>query len=411
MNRIELGRKLRSAREICGISQQEAAAAIAAPRTAITQIEAGKRSVSTLELSKLARRYRVPVARFFEDDGLPEDGNLVLALPRVVPGLEHHPAVQAAVERCVDLFREGVQLEQLLGQQERSGPPSYPLNAPRTIGEAITEGERIAHDERQRIGLGHAPIADLSALLTTQGIWASGLKLPAQMSGLFLQHSSIGLGILVNAAHSRARKRFSYAHEFAHALMDREAEITVSSAENASQLIEKRANAFAAAFLMPRGGIAEALRNLDKGRPSRSEQSIFDAATGGSFDAEIRPAARSQRITYNDVALLAHHFGVSYQAAVYRLKSLRHISSSQTEQLLANERHGKNYLQALNLLDDLDKPETKTHWDRELRSEIAHLAIEAFRQEEISRGRVLEISKSLGIDGERLLVLAEAARD
>ena len=76
-----------------------------------------------------------------------------------------------------------------------------------------------------------------------------------------VQHHSIGLGILVNAAHSRARKRFSYAHEFAHALMDREAEITVSSAENASQLIEKRANAFAAAFLMPRGGIAEALRN------------------------------------------------------------------------------------------------------------------------------------------------------
>ena len=73
--------------------------------------------------------------------------------------------------------------------------------------------------------------------------------------------------------------------------------------------------------------------------------------------------------------------------------------------------HGKNYLQALNLLDDLDKPETKTHWGRELRSEIAHLAIEAFRQEEISRGRVLEISKSLGIDGERWLVLAEAARD
>lgn len=248
MNQVELGRKLRSAREICGISQEQAAAAIDAPRTAITQIEAGKRSVSTLDLSKLARRYQFPVAWFFKDDALSEYGSSVLALPRVVPGLANHPAVQAAVERCVDLFREGVQLEQLLGRQERSGPPSYPLHAPRTIGEAITEGERIAHDERRRIGLGNAPIADISALLTTQGIWASGLKLPAQMSGLFLQHSSIGLGILVNAAHSRARKRFSYAHEFAHALMDREAEITVSSAENASQLIEKRANAFAAAL-------------------------------------------------------------------------------------------------------------------------------------------------------------------
>ena len=58
-----------------------------------------------LELSRLARRYRVPVAWFFEDDGLPEDGSSVLALPRVVPGLENHPEVQAAVERCIDLFR------------------------------------------------------------------------------------------------------------------------------------------------------------------------------------------------------------------------------------------------------------------------------------------------------------------
>ena len=230
------------------------------------------------------------------------------------------------------------------------------------------------------------------------------------MSGLFLQHRSIGLGILVNAAHPRSRKRFSYAHEFAHALMDRDDSVTVSSAANASDLIEKRANAFAAAFLMPRGGIADVLLGLDKGRPSRSEQSIFDAATGGSFDADIRSSAGSQHITYNDVAMIAHHFGVSYQAAVYRLKSLRHVSPSASQELLDNELHGRDYLKALDLFDDLEEQEARQYWDRELRSEVAHLAIEAFRQEEISRGRLLEVSKSLGIGGERLLVLAEAAR-
>ena len=354
MNPIELGRKLREARELCGISQQVAADAIGVPRTAITQIEGGNRAVSTLELSKLADLYRVPVARFFEEEDLDPESDLLVALHRGVRGLEDHPEIQAEVENCVDIFRQGVQLEQLLGQDERAVPPSYDIGVPRTIGDAINGGERAARDERQRLGLGYSPIPDVSELLVSQGIWASGLELPDQMSGLFLHHHTIGLGILVNANHTRARKRFSYAHEYAHALMDRDARIQVSSADNSADLVEKRANAFAAAFLMPRGGIAEMIASLDKGRPSRSEQSIFDVATGSAFDAEIRSTAGSQNITYNDVAMIAHHFGVSYQAAVYRLKSLRYVSAAQSRDLLENEGFGKEYLQALDLFDDLE---------------------------------------------------------
>lgn len=410
MNPIELGQKLREARELCGISQQAAADAVGVPRTAITQIEAGNRTVSTLELSKLAELYRVPVARFFEEGNIGAEDDLLVALHRGVHGLEDHPQIQAEVEHCVDIFRQGVQLEQLLGKDERAVPPSYEIGIPRTIGDAINGGERAARDERKRLGLGYSPIPDVSELLVSQGIWASGLELPDQMSGLFLHHHTIGLGILVNASHARARKRFSYAHEYAHALLDRDTRMQVSSADNAADLVEKRANAFAAAFLMPRGGIAEMVTSLDKGRPSRSEQSIFDVATGAAFDAEIRSAAGSQNITYNDVAMIAHHYGVSYQAAVYRLKSLRHVSAAQSQELLDHEDYGKEYLQALNLFDDLEEPEDRKHWNRELRTEVAHLAIEAYRQEEISKGRLLEIGRSIEFEGDSLLVLAEAAR-
>lgn len=141
-------------------------------------------------------------------------------------------------------------------------------------------------------------------MLASQGIWASALELPDQMSGLFLRHSTIGLAILVNARHVRARKRFSYAHEFAHALMDRNARVKVSSADNAADLVEKRANAFATAFLMPRAGVVEMLTQLDKGRPSRSEQSIFDVANDSAFDADIRPVPRSQNILAGDDLLV-----------------------------------------------------------------------------------------------------------
>ena len=230
------------------------------------------------------------------------------------------------------------------------------------------------------------------------------------MSGLFLRHPSIGLAILVNSSHPQGRKRFSYAHEYAHALLDRNGHVTISSTDNSSEMVEKRANAFAAAFLMPRAGIRASLRNLDKGLPSRQDHAIFDAASGGHIEAAQRPPARSQRITYKDNAILAHHFGVSYQAAAYRLKSLRYISARECSDLLDRGGVGRDYLVALSKFDELGEPERQEYWDRELRSEIVHLAIEAYRLEEISRGRVLELSKTLRIKGDTLLNFAEAAR-
>lgn len=410
MDPVELGGRLRTARDACGVSQQAAAEAIGVPRTAITQMEAGNRSVSTLELTRLAELYQRPISYFFGDQPKMDEEDFLLALHRVAPGLEQDPSVRKQVDRCVNLYREGITLEKLLGHDMRSGPPTYAIGVPRTVGESIGQGEKIADQERRRLGIGNAPISDVSELIGAQGVWASGIRLPNHMSGLFLQHPTVGLAILVNASHARGRKRFSYAHEYAHALMDRDRNVTVSSTDNSADLVEKRANAFAAAFLIPRGGVAEVLSGLDKGQPSRQEQTIFDAASGGSIEAELRPPARSQRITYKDIALVAHHFGVSYQAALYRLKSLRHVSQSESIELLKHEDFGRKYLSALHMFADVGEQEQRQYWDRELRSEIAHLAIEAYRREEISRGRLLELSQTLAIDGEVLLDLAEVAR-
>lgn len=409
MNPIELGQRLRTIREERGLSQQAVADALGVPRTAVTQIEAGNRSVSTLELTKLAKLYQQPVSCFFDEAIYTEEEDVVIALHRLEPGLEQDRAVRDQVNRCLGLCREGVILEGLLGLDPRSGPPAYEMRVPRNTGDAVSQGERVAEEERARIGIGNSPIPDVSELIGAQGVWASGIELPNHMSGLFLRHSSIGLAILVNASHPRGRKRFSYAHEYAHALLDREHNITISSAGNSSELVEKRANAFAATFLMPRQGVYEVLRGLDKGQPSRQEQMIFDAASGGHIDAEFRSPPRSQRITYKDVALVAHHFGVSYQAALYRLKSLRHISQSEADELLQREEFGRSYLRELHLFDDVEKPEEEKYWNRELRSEIVHLAIEAYRREQISRGRILELGRTLEIPGKKLLELAEAA--
>lgn len=55
-----LGERLRDSREYLGMSQQEVADSLGVRRPAVTQMEAGKRKVSTLELRELARLYRRP---------------------------------------------------------------------------------------------------------------------------------------------------------------------------------------------------------------------------------------------------------------------------------------------------------------------------------------------------------------
>lgn len=409
MNQQELGAKLKKARELAGMSQQDAANALSVPRTAVTQMEAGNRSVSTLELTKLAALYRQLVTHFFEEsEGDNEDA--LVTLYRIDPGLDRDQKVKDQVRKYVHWCREGHNLEQLLGRGHRSGPPIYAEAVPGNIGEAVEQGERTAEEERKRLGIGAAPIPDMSELINEQGIWASGADFPDHMSGLFLKDHSFGMAIFVNADHARARKRFSYAHEYAHALLDRNVKAAVSNKDNAAELGEKRANAFAAAFLMPREGVTILLNNLDKGKPSRAEKTIFDVATEGKIDVGIRPAPNSQHITYQDIAIIAHHFGVSYQAATYRLKSLSHISQKECETLLGQANNGRKYLEILDMSDDLEKPEARKLWKRELRSHIVRLAMEAYRREEISRGKLLELGKITDIAPDDLINLAEATR-
>ena len=413
MNQAELGRRLREARELCGRSQQEAADAIDAPRTAITQVEAGNRAVSTLELARLARLYRVNVTQFFFDEEEVDDISVVLH--RSESGFDENPAIKQKIKRCLDLCRKGRDIEKLLmGEAERM-PPFYRLASPRNTGEAVTQAEHVAEQERRRLGIETMPITDIDELLATQGIWVAGTDLPDKVSGLFWHHRSLGLAILVNARHVRARRRFSYAHEYGHALMDRDRlePLNVSSASNASDTIEKRANAFAAAFLMPKTGVSEFLQAMDKGQPSKCEQSIFDVANDSRIDTQWRSSPGSQTITYKDVASLANHFGVSYQAAVYRLRSLSFLSQKECSELLQQEEVGRSYLRLLGMDKDLNEPDDPKVQKRELRSQIISLAIEAYRREFLSRGQLLDLGDDLELAEDEkgtLLELADEAK-
>lgn len=62
--RKRLGEKLRDARKYLGLKQEEVAALLSFPRTALVDIESGQRRVEAIELTRLAKLYKQPVAYF-----------------------------------------------------------------------------------------------------------------------------------------------------------------------------------------------------------------------------------------------------------------------------------------------------------------------------------------------------------
>src|SRR5262249_38827640 len=269
---------------------EKVAEEIGIPRTALLQIEAGRRSLSTLELAKLANLYQMAVSDFFlEHDGesaREKEDALVVIRQRLPKELLKDPAITKEVDRCIELCKAGVELESLLGKDSCIAPLQYELPTPARLDQATDQGEKVASSERSRLGLGHGPIADMADLLSTPSIPASGVRLPDQMSGLFLNYPDIRMPLLVNFAPPKQRKRFSDAHEYAHALFDRDRSFTVSDQRSAHDLIERRANAFAAAFLMPAEGVAWFLRCLDKGGHSRRQRVTYSPAGNDALEAE-----------------------------------------------------------------------------------------------------------------------------
>jgi Zn-dependent peptidase ImmA (M78 family)/transcriptional regulator with XRE-family HTH domain len=406
MDHIELGKRLRAARDGVGLNQQDVADDLKLPRTAISLIESGQRQVSTIELTQMAALYRRPVSEFLQPNAFESEDYLVV-LHRLAPELKGDPQVQVDVETCLDLCRIGVGLEKALGREERQGPPDFAVPMPRTASDAVTQGVEIAAEERRRLGLGSAPIRNISARINEQGVWAVKSRLGTDMAGFFMHHPTIGLVVITNAGHVPSRRRFSFAHEYGHALMDRDRRVQVTTTRNSEDLVEMRANAFAAAFLLPANGVEHFLAAVGKGQNSRQQQLFYDVASNGKFDIETRQEPYSQTITPQDIAMLAMNYGVSYDAVAYRLNTLRYLDRAQTQELLAKAPLGRRYIELLGAMqmgDDSGMPAESSEGP-ELRSQILHLAMEAFRREEISQGRLLEIGRKLGIDSKALLDL------
>ncbi len=391
ITQAELGRRLRVAREVCGLTQEAVAQELGVSRPAVTQMEAGNRAVSSLELSRLSYLFGRDIREFLGEHF--RDQDVLGALFRAQPAITQDPAVVDKLRECVALGRELTNLEALLGTgRPLALPATYQFPPPRSRWEAVQQGAQAAAEERRRLGLGVGPVSSLPELLDTQGVRTGIIDLPDEVSGIAFTDPTLGLFVVANRQHHELRRRFSLAHEYGHVLLDRSHSGLVSLTTDREELPEVRANSFAANFLMPAEGVRSFITGLGKGLPSRQSAHVYDETEAVAAEARTPPG--TQDIQLYDVVQVANHFGVSRATAIFRLKNLKTIGDQEAERLhgLDDEGRGKEIAKLLGL-SELDHEKARN----EFRRRFLGLALEAYRRGQVSKAKVRELSAMVGL--------------
>jgi len=98
----ELGRRLRTAREACHMTQEDVAHHVHLSRSSIVQMELGNRAITSLELDRLAYLYGRDIRELLAEDFREDDALVVLV--RRHPEVAQHDDVVEALRKCLALL-------------------------------------------------------------------------------------------------------------------------------------------------------------------------------------------------------------------------------------------------------------------------------------------------------------------
>lgn len=368
---IDVGERLRIAREAAGIKQAAAASAIDVARTTLVAIEQGHRRIRMNELQQLAKLYRTSVNAVLRQEAVQVD--LTPRFRKLVGTSDE--AADAAAKLLGDLAKAEVELENLLGIKRI---PNYPPERPILRGDVRVQAEHDAMELRQRLGLGNGPVADIVALLELElGVRVYIRRLDSRISGLFAYDEALGPCMLLNASHPRDRRTQSAAHETGHFVSTRREPEILHSHEFENSREERYANAFARAFLAPARAVTQRFQELTAG---------------------------SDRLSRRHVIVLAHFFGVSREAMVRRLEELSLVKPGTWDWFESNG--GISDQQARQVLGDLLVPDSqKAEADRPMTLRLNLLAAQVYRQGLLSEG---QLARLLNLDRVELRQILDA---
>lgn len=226
----------------------------------------------------------------------------------------------------------------------------------------LNEAKDRAELARKRLELDNAPIKDLFSVLENEGIFVVRMPIGGDgLSGAFFYDEKTQVArILVNSDRTLGHQIFTAAHEYGHFLMDKETEHVIIEKDGQKNAIEKRADLFAANFLMPEEGIHNFTKKILK-----KEKNLEDV----------------------DLVKIRNEFGASWQATLYRLHNLGYIFSDDLEIKLRKT----SVLNALSIQLGY-KPEKKFKQEKTIMpAEVYQLAFKAYFDKKISLNRLADI--------------------
>jgi Zn-dependent peptidase ImmA (M78 family) len=295
-----IGSRLKKAREETGLLQSAFAKAVGLSSEYISLLEAGKRTPSFDTLEKIARFLNKEIAYFFEQREP--------AFTMLFRGESLDERSRSELQKFRRYCEKYLELEETTGRRLELAPLYANVSA-----------ERMADEERRRLGLGNEPIRDVFALFELSGCRILRHPIPddSKVSGVFVFVEEKGAAFaLVNSADPPGRQAFTAAHEYCHYLKDRlespvidNPDVFIDEYVSLYPPREQFAQAFAARFLMP---------------PTKVREIV---------ERDIRP----HRIGYDDVLFLKRYFGVSTQAMLRTLRNLNFIRRERFEEFFQRD--------------------------------------------------------------------------
>lgn len=367
-----LGELLQQARKKCGVTQADAAKIIDAARTTIVAIEKGERRLKPNELIKLARAYGKSISDF------------VLSRPVIQPfevqfraayrrNEDEEALINPSISQLEELCRNYLELEEIM---DAPLPRIYPQEYEVSNMPIEAAAESIAIAERQRLGLGDSPIAHLRDILEQSvGLRIFYVKMPSKYSEVYSFDEKLGGCMAINANHPEERRRWSLAHGYLHFLAHRRKPVVDFDGQyQRLPESERLAEAFPKYFLMPTSSLLKQFNDMHRSHGKFTPTNLFT---------------------------LAHYYGVSVSALVYRLEDMGLLPSGTWDRLRDRGLKVRKVQQELGLEAIMQRTDvTPIHYQ--------HLAIEALDQGLITEGR---FANFLDVDRLEARRIAEVLRE
>ncbi len=355
-----VGTKIRKLREEMGLTQEDLAKSVGLSSEFISLLELGRRSPSLESLSRISKFLDKKISFFILDkreslDSFIEGNRLDSQTRKLLTKFRKF---------CVDYL----ELEEMTGRHTSLAPLYTNVSA-----------EKMAAQERRRLGLGNDPIPNVFFLLEQNGlhIWRRPIPEKINIAGVFVffEYNQAAFA-LINSDQSIGQQILTAAHEYGHYLKDRydgpiidNPDIFIEDYITLYHGREKYAQTFALHFLLP----PEEMSDL------------------------IQRDLRSKKLRLEDILYIRRYYDMSFLAILQILKKLELISVGQFKEF--QKLNWEQYELALfGSRTDNVPPKNRTH--ALLSARFASLVLDAYRIKKISAEKA---AKLLHINTEKFL--------